>query len=256
MKMEELKIISKSNLLGKEIDVYGTAEEPLFRASDVAEWIGHTDVNTMLKVVDEDEKLTQTIFGLGQRRNVWMLTEDGLYEVLMQSRKPIAKQFKKGVKEILKSIRKTGCYTAQPKPKDKVDAGLAWVEGCRRLLSLSDASTLLLMEAVARPLGLPLPDYVPSKGVTHSASELLKRHGVKMSAVKFNERLVELGFLKEETRQGQNKTHRFKVITGRGLEYGENVVSPKSQKETQPHWYDERFAELLGFTALNIKKQA
>nr|DAG21402.1 MAG TPA: antirepressor protein [Caudoviricetes sp.] len=39
-----------------------------------------------------------------------MLTENGLYEVLMQSRKPIAKQFKKEVKEILKTIRKHGIY--------------------------------------------------------------------------------------------------------------------------------------------------
>ena len=38
------------------------------------------------------------------------LTEDGLYEVLMQSRKPIAKQFKKEVKKILKDIRRHGLY--------------------------------------------------------------------------------------------------------------------------------------------------
>ena len=37
---------------------------------------------------------------------MWFLTEDGLYEVLMQSRKPIAKQFKKEVKTLLKNIRK------------------------------------------------------------------------------------------------------------------------------------------------------
>lgn len=47
-----------------------------------------------------------------KNREVWLLTEDGLYEVLMQSRKPIAKEFKKGVKEILKTIRKTGGYIA------------------------------------------------------------------------------------------------------------------------------------------------
>lgn len=40
----------------------------------------------------------------------WFLTEDGLYEVLMQSRKPKAKEFKKEVKKILKSIRKHGGY--------------------------------------------------------------------------------------------------------------------------------------------------
>ena len=41
-----------------------------------------------------------------------MLTEDGLYEVLMQSRKPIAKEFKREVKKILKSVRKNGGYLA------------------------------------------------------------------------------------------------------------------------------------------------
>lgn len=50
-----------------------------------------------------------------QNRNVWMLTENGLYEVLMQSRKPIAKEFKKGIKEILKSIRKHGAYLTPQK---------------------------------------------------------------------------------------------------------------------------------------------
>ena len=50
----------------------------------------------------------------GKPHKQWFLTEDGLYEVLMQSRKPIAKQFKKKVKEILKEIRKTGQYVVKP----------------------------------------------------------------------------------------------------------------------------------------------
>lgn len=37
-------------------------------------------------------------------QNAWFLTKNGLYEALMQSRKPIAKQFKKGVKEILRNV--------------------------------------------------------------------------------------------------------------------------------------------------------
>lgn len=125
---------------------------------------------------------------------------------------------------------------------DKKMKAATWAAG---FLNMNEASKLSLAKSVLEPLGLPLPDYVPSKGVTHSASELLKRHGVGLSAVKFNERLVKMGFLTEETRQGRNGEHRFKVITGRGLEYGENVVSPKSQKETQPHWYDGRFGELV-----------
>lgn len=106
----EVKLINTSNFLGREINVYGSVENPLFLAKDVAEWIEHSDVSTMVRTVDEDEKLTQTLFVSGQRRECNFLTEDGLYEVLMQSRKPIAKQFKKVVKEILKTIRKTGGY--------------------------------------------------------------------------------------------------------------------------------------------------
>lgn len=64
----------------------------------------------MLDKIDEDEKLVGTLFRSGQNREVWFLTENGLYEVLMQSRKPLAKEFKKKVKEILKSIRKHGLY--------------------------------------------------------------------------------------------------------------------------------------------------
>lgn len=107
-------------LLEKEIDVYGSVDEPLFLAKDVAEWIEHTQPSKMVETVDEDEKLMGTIFLSGQNREVWMLTEDGLYEVLMQSRKPIAKQFKKGVKEILKTIRKTGSYSVS-KPLSQLE---------------------------------------------------------------------------------------------------------------------------------------
>lgn len=106
-----VKVISRSTLLGREIDVYGTTEEPLFKAKDVAEWLELTNVTDMVSRIDEEEL---TKFNLGSRQGeTWFLTEDGLYEVLMQSRKPIAKQFKKGVKEILKKIRKTGSYSTQ-----------------------------------------------------------------------------------------------------------------------------------------------
>lgn len=94
---EITEVINRSNLLGMEIDVYGTPNEPLFLASDVADWIEHSNVSEMMRSVDNDEKLTSTILRAGQNRICNFLTEDGLYEVLMQSRKPIAKLFKKGI---------------------------------------------------------------------------------------------------------------------------------------------------------------
>lgn len=110
--MKELQIIYTQEVLGKDFHIYGTVEEPLFLAKDVAEWIEYdkTSINKMLNTVDDDEKLNGTLFLSGQNRKVWFLTEYGLYEVLMQSRKPIAKQFKKQVKTILKEIRVKGGY--------------------------------------------------------------------------------------------------------------------------------------------------
>lgn len=110
--MNELKVLSEQEVLGKHFRVYGTAEEPLLLAKDVAEWIEYdtSSVNKMITNVDDDEKVRKNVPTLGGIQESWFLTENGLYEVLMQSRKPIAKQFKKEVKEILKTIRKHGIY--------------------------------------------------------------------------------------------------------------------------------------------------
>lgn len=108
--MNQLQLIDERQVLGKEFKIYGTPEEPLFLAKDVAVWIAHSNPTEMVRGVDESEKLNSTILSAGQNREVTFLTEDGLYEVLMQSRKPIAKEFKKKVKAILKDIRKHKFY--------------------------------------------------------------------------------------------------------------------------------------------------
>lgn len=108
--MNEVKIINKSNLLDKEIDVWGSVERPLFRAKDVVDWLKAKNVSMVIDRVDEEERLKLNLGRNGG--DTWFLTEDGLYEVLMQSRKPIAKQFKKGVKKILHEIRTKGGYIA------------------------------------------------------------------------------------------------------------------------------------------------
>ena len=102
-----INIIETINVQGHELDIYGSKEEPLFLAVDVARMIDYSVGRTseMISRVDIDEKLLSVISRAGQRRNVWFLTEYGLYEVLMQSRKPIARRFKSTVKGILKDLR-------------------------------------------------------------------------------------------------------------------------------------------------------
>lgn len=125
---KQLTIFDERIILGKEFRMYGDIENPLFLAKEVAEWIdyaykdkkkGTRNINMMLQSIDEDEKIKATLGGnnlatqnshggLRSNTEMWFVTEDGLYEVLMQSRKPIAKQFKKEVKRLLKQMRLTG----------------------------------------------------------------------------------------------------------------------------------------------------
>ena len=103
--MSNMVVIKETEVLGRMFKVYGTVEEPLFLAKDVAEVIEHSNVAMMLKNIDEDEKVINNVYTLDGNQDMLFLTEYGLYEVLMQSRKPIAKAFKKEVKKILKALR-------------------------------------------------------------------------------------------------------------------------------------------------------
>lgn len=114
-----ITVLNNQEVLGQNFTVYGDLDNPLFLAKDVAEMIGHSKVSMMLEGIDDDEKLKEVIFTSGQAREMWFLTEYGLYEVLMQSRKPIAKEFKKEIKAILKDLRRTGVViTANAKQED------------------------------------------------------------------------------------------------------------------------------------------
>lgn len=112
--MNQIKVVNEQTVLGKKFKIYGDFENPLFLAKDVAEWIEHSNLTMMINSVDEDEKIiSRTKDCLGRENTATFLTENGLYEVLMLSRKPIAKQFKKEVKKILHQLRTKGGYITE-----------------------------------------------------------------------------------------------------------------------------------------------
>ena len=85
--MNELKVLDERVVLEKQFIVYGTKENPLFLAKDVSEWIDYNGrTGQLLGSVDEEEKLMHTIYASGQNREMWFLTEDGLYEVLIKTK--------------------------------------------------------------------------------------------------------------------------------------------------------------------------
>ena len=140
--MNELKIINRSTFLDKEIDVWGSVERPLFRANDFMNWLGIKNVTTLIERVDKEEVLKLNLSS--RSGETWFLTEDGLYEVLTSSRKPIAKQFKKGVKKILHEIRTKGGYIAtNENDSDEDIMARAYVIAQRTLDGVRNASNSL-----------------------------------------------------------------------------------------------------------------
>lgn len=103
----EVEQVTVITIFGEPFNVYGSIDEPKFLANEIAEKIEYSmdKVGQMLDLVDDDEKLTDTIYRAGQRREMWFVTENGLYELLMQSRKPLAKRFKFEIKKMLRMIR-------------------------------------------------------------------------------------------------------------------------------------------------------
>ncbi len=84
--------------------------EPWFVAADACRALEHSNVSVALDRVDEDEKAK---FNLGlPGGDTWCVNEPGLYTLVLGSRKPEAKAFKRWIThEVLPAIRQTGAYS-------------------------------------------------------------------------------------------------------------------------------------------------
>lgn len=98
---------------GVQIRTIVKNDEVWFVARDICEILEHSQASKAVERLDDDEKLLGTIFLSGQNRETWLINESGLYSLILSSRKPEAKQFKRWVThEVLPTIRKTGGFVA------------------------------------------------------------------------------------------------------------------------------------------------
>ena len=91
----------------------GDAISPLFVAADLAAILGYGSTKDATRILDDDEKQTVSIVTNGGKQAMTAVTESGLYAMILKSRRPEAKRFRKWVtSEVLPTIRKTGHYDA------------------------------------------------------------------------------------------------------------------------------------------------
>ncbi|HBM5754079.1 TPA: phage antirepressor [Enterococcus faecium] len=164
-------------------------DEPYFVGKDVAEILGYERAdNAIRNHVDDEDKLTHQISASGQNRNMTIINESGLYSLILKSKLPSAKKFKRWVtSEVLPQIRKHGMYATD----ELLNNPDLLIEVATKLKE--ERTLRLIAEQQVNELQ-PKADYydriLNNKGLV-TVSTIAKNYG--MSAVSFNKLLHELG---------------------------------------------------------------
>ena len=197
--------------------------------------------------------------GIGYSQSIeYILSLDAAKEISMMSQCEKGKLARRYFIEVEKAARvKYEQENLDKKVSDYFDIKLKWLNFLPGYLNLSDVSKLAMAKKIAEPLGLPTPDYVSApNGAKHSATYLLKSHNVDLSARKFNELAAKAGLLELKERNGTSKVHKYCEITKKGLAYGENDINEKNMNQVQPHWYDNKFDEVLSVIGYKPSEQS
>ena len=110
--MNMLKVFEKAEF--GRVRVVECEGEPWFVAKDVCECLELTDVSKTISLLDDDEKGTNSIRTPGGEQQMLVVSEPGLYSLILRSRKPEAKAFKRWIiHEVVPSIRKRGLYATE-----------------------------------------------------------------------------------------------------------------------------------------------
>lgn len=113
--MQELQIFNSPEF--GQIRTIERDGEPWFVGKDVAAALGYTDLNKAIMMhVDEEDKLNDKMASSLGQRGGWFINESGLYSLVLSSKLPGAKQFKRWItSEVIPSVRKHGAYMTPDK---------------------------------------------------------------------------------------------------------------------------------------------
>lgn len=207
--MNELQVFN--NAMFGNVRVLLQGDEPWFVAKDVADTLGYQngsrDVN---RHTDEEDRTKTMLFDGNQNKETILINESGLYSLVLSSKLPNAKQFKRWVtSDVLPSIRKYGSYSVDI-PKTLPDALKAYASEIEQ-----HNKTKALLEA-QRPKVL-FADAVSTSDtdiLIGDLAKLLNQNGHSIGQNRLFERLRNEGFL--ISRKGSS----YNSPTQRAMEMG------------------------------------
>ena len=174
---------------------------------------------------------------------MWFLTEDGLFEVLMQSRKPIAKQFKKEVKKILKQIRLTGGVVIEDREEEFINSYFtSFSDDVKKamVLDLRNQNKKYKAELEEKTKIIKQIEISENSMLVRDVAKIASKNGIKIGEKKLYNILREWGLIFkndtipkqiyidrgyfeviEGTKEIKNKTFLYKTtkVTGKGQLY-------------------------------------
>lgn len=169
--------------------------DPWFVAKDVCDALKIANSRQVVQSLDDDEKDMYNVYTPGGKQDMHIISESGLYSVILRSRKPEVKAFKQWIMhEVLPSIRKTGKYSLNQKFESNDAKTVAMIQAFKGIIQddyLESKARIVLarqmgelpeLESGSRPLYVQ--DYLKSKG--------LKGKEIKSKSNSFGKRLKAL----------------------------------------------------------------
>ncbi|HBM5689756.1 TPA: phage antirepressor KilAC domain-containing protein [Enterococcus faecium] len=188
-------------------------DEPYFVGKDVAEILGYSKPRNAISThVDEEDKQDAPIQGdLGGKQKMTIINESGLYSLILKSKLPNAKKFKRWVtSEVLPTIRKTGSYSNVPQ---------SFAQALRLAADLEEKNQLLEQQIAEYEPKISYLDTILSSTDTVATSQIAADYG--MSAIALNKLLNELGvqhkvsgqwiLYRKHMNQGYTKSHTSEI---------------------------------------------
>lgn len=189
-------------------------DEPFFVGKDVAEILGYSDSSSAVsKNVDDEDKTTLLLgqAGSNYKSKTTIINESGLYSLILKSKLPSAKKFKRWVtSEVLPQIRKTGSYSNVPK---------SFAQALRLAADLEEKNQLLEQQIAEYEPRISYLDMILSSTDTVATSQIAADYG--MSAIALNKLLNELGvqhkvsgqwiLYRKHMNQGYTKSHTSEI---------------------------------------------
>lgn len=203
---------------GNEVRTVQKGSDILWILKDVCGILGIEKYRDAATRLDDDEREPVLVDTLGGRQEMIAVTESGLYSIILLSRKPEAKKFKRWVThEVLPTIRKHGAYVTPAKLEELMNDPDSWIKVLTALKEERAAKERLQLEATENKPKVIFADAVSVSEGTILIGELakiLKGNGIEIGQNRLFEKLRQDGYLIK--RKGSD----YNAPTQRAMELG------------------------------------